>query len=959
MKSLIEHVRSIVDPRQYYSKVFPDVRWSGSGIEARTICIFHKDTDPSLHFNPETGAWFCHGCEACGNSIISFHARLHELTKTDAALEIFEQFVRPIVPERSINRWARALKGTPTAYKYLVKQRFISREVITSHELGWSGSRIVIPIRNDAGICINAKSYDPLAKKHNMPKMLNYREEQEPRSYGSPPSLYPYSSFDLAKEMGYIVLCEGEFDALMLISQGIPAITPSAGAKAWNREWDEMFRGLRVIVAYDNDTDGNLYAKKRAVKNLRKLALEIRRLKVPLKFGKDVTDWQKAVPADKAIWESRFRKAPLVIENPEDLVGTEISNVPLDQASQAKWFNRRIEVDALVTGKDTAPYMLPQEFRATCNKTCDDCPLAESGKDFKECKMNPTDPQVLSLIDKSEETITKKLLSIAKLGESKDCEAKIEVTKTFNLEQLLLIPTLDSNTSQYVLRGCYYVGHGLNSNRAYRFEGVTVSHPHDQHTTHLFDKAKAVQDEIDTFKLTDELKQRMKIFQPGATPLDEHFNKLAEWQSRHITKIRQRSDLHIAVDLAFHSVNSFNFNFEFLPRGMLDVLVIGDTRCGKGFVTEGLMRYYGLGEMASGENCSFAGLIGGLENINKRFIVKWGIIPLNHNRFVAIDEASSISPEDWSRMSRVRSEGVAEISKIVREVTRSNTRLVWLSNTRDGRPIMHRNAGVQAIKDLVGANEDISRFDFAVTVATNEVDSEVINRRAVVEDLVDKELYPRDICRALVLWAWSRKPDQIKFTEKATQAIIDSAIEFGRKYSSSIPLVQAENIRVKLAKISAAIAARVFSCDPSGSNLLIKSDHIEYACDFLKAIYAKPSMGYDAFSRVSIRNSTTTSEDAIEKVFKDLSNDRMVAIDGFLELHRITPDNLEDYIGDLQTAKMMIGELVKLHCITRVEQGGNWYLKNPTFTTWLKRQRKDINVESTSRNKGRRSDRGN
>jgi hypothetical protein len=270
------------------------------------------------------------------------------------------------------------------------------------------------------------------------------------------------------------------------------------------------------------------------------------------------------------------------------------------------------------------------------------------------------------MIDETSGAVRKRLLTIAGIQDSKKCEAKCEVVESFNVEQLLLIPTLDSQ-AMYVLRSAYFVGHGLHSNRAYRFEGITTADPKDQHSTHLFAAAKPVQDEVETFVVTPELREQLKVFQPGTRRLSAHLMRIAEWQSRNITSILDRHDLHLTVDLVYHSLGSFTFNHELVKRGMLDVLVIGDTRCGKGYVAERIKGYYGLGEVASGENCTFAGLIGGIDQVGQRRIVKWGLIPLNHGRMVTIDEASSLAETDFGKMSRVRSEGVAEMTKIIRE----------------------------------------------------------------------------------------------------------------------------------------------------------------------------------------------------------------------------------------------------------------------------------------------------
>jgi hypothetical protein len=411
---------------------------------------------------------------------------------------------------------------------------------------------------------------------------------------------------------------------------------------------------------------------------------------------------------------------------------------------------------------------------------------------------------------------------------------------------------------------------------------------------------------------------------------------MAEWQSRHITKIKERPDLHIAIDLVFHSVPSFYFNNEYIHRGMLDALIIGDTRCGKGYVTERLSKFYGVGEVASGENCTFAGLVGGLQQVGKQWIVTWGLIPLNNERLVIIDEASALSEEEFGHMSRVRSEGVAEISKIVKEQTQANTRLVWLSNPRSGRPLRSYNTGVEAIKELIRNNEDISRFDFALTVATDEVSSEVINTLQEVEDLDDKGRFPNHLCRQLIIWAWSRSPDQIVFRKRAVNEVLKESIAFGKRYSSEIPLVQGENIRVKIAKIAAAVAARTFSTDKSGERIIVAPHHVKFATSFLRMIYGKSSMGYDLFSKTSAAASVIVDKREVKKTLRTISQNPSVLISGLLEMHHITKQNLTDFLGDPTLAQILITKLIGLRCLV---QEGNAYIKNPRFTTLLKNMR--------------------
>jgi DNA primase len=948
--TLVDFVRVNVQPKAYFERIIKEtIHYPPAPSEPRVPCLFHKEKDPSLHFNPETGAWYCHGCGAGGGSIISFHAKLKNTSLRDAAAELYHEFVRPVIPAKLVRAWHRTLDDTPSALSYVKRERLISPAAILRYKIGWDGNRLTIPIANEFGLFVNRKAYDPLAKAHHTGKMVNYRRQRESRSYGSPTMLFPLDVFHEAQSANQVVICEGEWDALLLISLGIPAVTTTNGSKSWPSQYNEWFRGLKVIIAYDNDKDGTRYDSK-VVRALRKVALEIRRLNIPRKSPttgeriKDVTDWARQDPQmrTKRGWANVFksrRLCKLVLENPKEYIErTRPKSVTLPEASRAENYGQRISVKAMVTGKDTSPYLLPRKYRVSCSRSCEKCPLVE--KEFLDRDIDPLDTSSLELIDTSQQQLRSRLVKSCGIDPSNPtCAAKLEILETFNLEQLLLIPTLDTSGGEYAVRTAFYSGHGLSANRAYEFEGVTTPHPADQHAVHLFDQARPVQDEIETFKMTAELRTALSIFQPKNLKILPHLMSIAEWQSRHITKIRERPDLHVAVDLVYHSVAAFEFNREYQRRGMLDVLVLGDTRCGKGYVAEGLAKFYGLGEVASGENCSFAGLVGGLQTVGKRWLITWGVIPLNNNRLVVIDEASSIPESELGKMSRVRSEGVAEISKILREQTQANTRLLWLSNTRSGRPMSKYDHGIVAVKELVGANEDIARFDFVVTVAQREVASELINAPASSNgSLGDVEKFPRELFRKLILWAWSRRPEQIEFTPDATQFIITEAIRLGYDYSPEIPLVQAENVRVKIAKVAASIAARTFSCDPlTGERLIVELRHARAAVDFLVMTYEKDSLGYDTYSKIVVGSGEmdVKATSLTERLFTSLSSDEEHVRKGLMRMTRVSIDGLADYIGDVVTARAFISELVKLNCLSRADSSGAYY-KSPAFIDWLR-----------------------
>ena len=934
MNKIIQYIVEKVDPKRYYKTIFPEAQWTGINNEARVLSPFISEKTPSFSINGDTGAWysFCEDDKRGGNSIVSFCAELNKISSLDAAVQLYGKFIHPIIPDKKIIQWHKLLWKTPTAKKYL-NQRFITDKTIEEYHLGWNGERFVIPIKNEFELYVNAKLYLP-TKNSKLSKMLHYTKDSESRSYGSPPMLYPLEILD---KQNTIAICEGELDTLALISRGIPAVTTTSGAQSWPKQYNDKFMGKSVIVIYDNDSTGRKCTNI-PVKNLKNLVKSICVLKVPKKVGKDVTDWIKSNKLMRLSknWLKCFnRLTPIITNLIEKPTKIRFNDISLDKISQAKWFNKKIKVSALITGKGISPYLLPKRIRLSCSENCDGCHIIKKDNTFYEHTTNLKENEIIAMTDNSQSVVRNLLLKNCGIKNPRQCIASIDILETFNVEFLTLIPTLDSNVSQYVTQGAYYMGHGLKTNRAYQFEGTVVPHPKNQTAICFFTDSKPAQSEIETFKITPDVKQKLKIFQPGKLTCLAKLFDIADWQSRNITKIYERPDLHIFIDLVYHSAPSFWFNQELIYRGCLDGLVLGDTRCGKGYVTQRLQKYYKLGEIASGENCSFAGLIGGLQQLLGRWLIAWGLLPLNHLRLVILDEASYLTESEIGRMSRVRSEGVAEITKIIRESTQANTRIIWLANPRSGKPILSYNSGVEAIKELVGANEDVSRFDFAITVASDEVPSEIINTIANCS-IGDIQKYPQELCRDLILWIWSRKLDQIRFTHKAEQKIIDYSIQFGKLYSSIIPLVQAENIRYKLAKVSVATAGRLFSTDESGEILIIDEEHVDTAAQFTKMIYSKPSMSYDTYSK-SAKSNSIQSDKQLKDILSDGADDVRMVMAGLLELHRINSYNLGDYVGDDIRAKLLIGSLVRNKCLIRDEKN-NWYVKNSSFTTWLKEQ---------------------
>jgi hypothetical protein len=254
-----------------------------------------------------------------------------------------------------------------------------------------------------------------------------------------------------------------------------------------------------------------------------------------------------------------------------------------------------------------------------------------------------------------------------------------------------------------------------------------------------------------------------------------------------------------------------------------------------------------LGEIISCESATFAGIVGGLQQLGqgREWEVTWGAIPLNDRRLVALDEIAGLSRDQIAQMSSIRSSGLAQLTKIRSESTLARTRLLWMGNPRNGR-MANYTYGVQAIRPLIGNNEDIARFDIAMAVKADEVDPESIN---VPRADVHERRYNSEACHELLLWAWSRVPDQVLWGPGAVAAVYASALDLGGRYTEDPPLIQGANVRLKIARLAVALAARTYSTDRSGECIVVRKAHVVGAVRFIDVIYGLHSFGYQKLSK--------------------------------------------------------------------------------------------------------------
>lgn len=840
----------------YFAGEEPSLRGKDQHRELDMFCPLHPDGKRSATLDLDKGLWYCAaGCgggrvvdliDARDSWVPPQPGRQRNGRRRNGASN-GNGHARERITEGTIKGWISSLVTDAGRLEELISRRGIDEDTIESYEIGWDSSKraYTIPIRGEEGEILNIRRYQ-------------FEPEDDRRKIwsvagmGSPARLYPVDV--LQDEPDEVCVGEGEWDALLTSQNGFPCVTRTASAATWDAEWGQWFEGKIVYLIHDMDDAGQA-ANRKIAKLLKNVASEVHVVHLPYtvekKHGKDLSDyWLEGHTPEQ--FRELLNKARAGEQEEQD----GIEEVTVADTFDASRRGKPVRVYATIKGRREPNYIIPSRVKFECTR--------DAGQKCKVCTMNAaggealvevdgSDPMLLKMLGAKEHQVFQTLADAYGVPGGKCPRLTAEEKGSQPVEILFARQAIDRSDvgDAYKTARITAVGnHNTPPNATYRVVGALHPSPHTQESEFLAWEVEPVKTALDSFELTDEQAHTLRVFRPrkGMKPL-KRLGLIAQDMSQHVTKIYGRPEMHAAMDLVWHSVLGFDFGKQRIDRGWLELLVVGDTRTGKSETASALARHFQAGEVVNCESASFAGIVGGLQQYGgNQWSISWGAIPLNDRRLVVLDEVSGLSYEDIASMSDVRSRGVAQLTKIQQEATHARTRLVWVGNPREGGMAQY-TYGVQAIQPLVGNPEDIARFDLAMTAASHDVASEEINR---THDQSDETEFPSELCALLLRWVWSRRADQVVWAPGSEQAVYAAATRLGAAYVDSPPLVQAASVRIKIARIAVALAARLFSTDDTYQNVHVRKEHVWGAVDFLRRIYSMEGFGYAELSRQKI-----------------------------------------------------------------------------------------------------------
>jgi len=952
-----DKINSQVNISAFYNKIFKDF----NGFRNNVTCPFHDDKNASLQLN-QNGSFKCHGCGQAGGGIIKFIQFYKEFGDYFEAMRyVWHTEMEEIVSEGLLAKLQAQLAESEDIQARLLDERGFEPSVLKAYGLGWTtdGERLVVPVYNRYG-------WVTQALVENVFRTPGHEKTVHMVSGGPAGRLWPVSVLDMSDSL---VLVEGHRDALVGLSNDVSCCT--IGSANYKLHPDDLRRmqGRDVFVCYDNDQQGRLNAQKIA-DQLMWADARVKVIHLPLQEGnKDLTDWFQVEKREAKELFALFKaEAYCKLATTEKLRFDRIQEQD-DTASKrpfvdfldlprGEYYGKIVETEGEVVAKSPDVYLAPRLIKVTCNrrtKRCGEvaCPMADAADGSYTFEMHQEDPDLAKFFATNEMAWRKTVAELMQVRSG--CPIKVEIKATYPLTKVLIGPLMgyeNSSGAEYRHSMAYCFGTEARLGGSYRFHGYVTVNPSGGEAMCVFLGAVPTASTLDRFVLSRQMHEEFEAFRTIRKFKDIHEDSFLpemyefyDHMGESITKIRQRPMVHMAVDLVYHSAVSFWFAGTFVRKAALDVLVLGDPRTGKGFIAEGLHRFYRHGEVLSGENISIMNLIGGVKIAGNFRGLCWGRIAANNRGTTLIDEMSALGYAEIGRLSRIRGDGIADLNKDgINAKTDAITGLIWLSNPRDGRMMSHYNYGVSAFLHLIKNTEDMARFDMVAAVAVGEVDPEVIN--TVLEPVPFR--YDRQAAHDMILWAKSRTADQIEFTDDATAYILRQAIDLSKNYSEKIHLLLAENARIKLAKIAAAVAVRIYSTNETGNKLLVTKGCAMTAVGLLEDLYSSDVFGYRQFS-VSDKQFGVVDEKALKGVFDTFEANHQISARAvashLLRVDEISRFNIMDYFNCSQeSAQLFLSELTKANAICNHRTR---YVKTSAFTAYLR----DVLLSSTGKEK--------
>jgi putative DNA primase/helicase len=310
--------RQAILSRLTYQDIYGQIKGQKNGNDhwVAGFCPFHNDTKKrSFAFNKQDKSWVCFSPTCGKGSAFDFIMQTSGMNFKDTLLDLGNKLsipppianksqntkdaeAKPPIPEKISEQYSKNINKK--ILEYFQNKRGLNLETVKKYQLGWDTKtkRYTIPIRDSDNKLKNIRLYDPCASDTGY-KMISYavlkespKDKKDKWRYGEA-RLFGLDELVKYKEK-QVIICEGEWDRLILQQNGFMAVTGTCGAGSFQKKWVKHFKDKDVVLALDCDESGKEGAKKILELFNRTEINSIKNITLPLdgtKKDKDISDY--------------------------------------------------------------------------------------------------------------------------------------------------------------------------------------------------------------------------------------------------------------------------------------------------------------------------------------------------------------------------------------------------------------------------------------------------------------------------------------------------------------------------------------------------------------------------------------------------------------------------------------------------------------------------------------------
>jgi len=294
-------------------------------------------------------------------------------------------------------------------------------------------------------------------------------------------------------------------------------------------------------------------------------------------------------------------------------------------------------------------------------------------------------------------------------------------------------------------------------------------------------------------------------------------------------KIVGRRMAKIAAALTLHSPLLISFEGG-LIRGCLHTMFVGDTTTGKSEIQMWIHERLRLGEFGVGETGSRAGVLYAVDTDANAII--WGLLPLADKGLALIDGLQGMNPKEIPLFREaLRSQRITVRMKVSGEAL-CRTRII--ANANASRSLSEYAELAEALIDIRSITDpvDLTRWDLFIPFHEKDVSRKEIANSQCSEPKIPDKVFTRH-----VLWAWTKKPEDIEFEQEALEAVRETFKEVTEFSYSGLPLVH-NGYKELIARVAVSFAILHHS-SPDHQKIVVTRKHVEEAKAFIQEMLDK------------------------------------------------------------------------------------------------------------------------